>query len=193
MAGLDIGIRAKTGDNMTTISQTESQVFAAVRAYVLWVLGANTVVIQAPGNRVPMPKTDFILLNYLNRQDLTRPVESYFDETVGTIQTSTISYDQALEYGIQVDCYGANAGDNCSELTAWWDTATTCDFLETYNIQPLYHDDPRMLPLVDSESQYTKRWTTSFYLQYNPSVTMTQQFADEVDITLIEVDTTYTP
>ena len=63
-----------------------------------------------------------------------------------------------------------------------------CDFLRPHLVQPLYTGDPRQLPLVTGEQQYLQRWMLGATLQFNPTVSTSQQFADIVDVTLVEID-----
>jgi hypothetical protein len=61
------------------------------------------------------------------------------------------------------------------------------------NIQPLYADNPTQMPLIDGEAQYEQRWKLTASLQYNPIVTVSQDFADTLTLTLDEVDATFPP
>jgi hypothetical protein len=57
----------------------------------------------------------------------------------------------------------------------------------------LYAGDPRQVPFINGEAQWEERWTLDVALQANQTVQVSQQFADEVDAGLINVDATYPP
>jgi hypothetical protein len=46
---------------------------------------------------------------------------------------------------------------------------------------------------VSSESQWTKRWIVTASLNWNELVSVSQQFADAADVTLISVEAEYPP
>ena len=176
-----------------TISVTEYSVFVALRAWIQYVIGTNVEVVQELDNRVPTPVGGFILMNCLNRSNLSWPVISFTDDdAIGTapavtLQTNTLPID----YAVQVDCYGPLAGDWATMLDATWHSMTTTGFLEIYPIYPLYSEGPKQVPFIDGESQYQHRWVVVLHLQYNPAVSFSQQFADIATISLINVDAVY--
>lgn len=55
-------------------------------------------------------------------------------------------------------------------------------------LQPLYADDPRMVPFTNAEAQWEDRWIVDLHVQANIIVTLGQEFADEVVIGLYPVD-----
>lgn len=59
--------------------------------------------------------------------------------------------------------------------------------------QPLYSSDATLVPLDDDEQQYEQRWMIEAVLQYNPVTTTPMQFANTLEVTLINVDETYPP
>lgn len=58
---------------------------------------------------------------------------------------------------------------------------------------PLYADDPRQMPFVNDQQQYEWRWVVEACLQVNQTVTVPQQYADEIVVDLIDVDVAYPP
>ena len=48
-----------------------------------------------------------------------------------------------------------------------------------------------MMPLTDSEQQYEQRWMATAVLQFNPVVTVPQDFANALTINLVDVDERY--
>jgi len=58
---------------------------------------------------------------------------------------------------------------------------------------PFYADDPRLMPFLNENSQYERRWVVEAELQANQIVASPQQFFDVVDLEVISVDAVYPP
>ena len=178
-----------------TISMTDYQVFAALRAWIMDVLPSTVAVIQELDNRVPMPKGEFVVMSRINRKLIEWSAMSYTDSyadtgTIGGLEVFTNT--QPIDYAIQVDCYGPNSSDYSTILSTLWNTSQACDFMGPSGVLPLYNDDPKQMPFIDGEKQYQHRWVTTLHLQYNPAVSTAMQFASEAEVSLINVDRTYT-
>jgi len=179
---------------VATLSQTESQVFTALRSWVKNVLPSAVEVVRGDNNRVPSPKDDFVVLSRINKVMLEWPTETYTDDFVdtGTITgVEVLTNTQPIDFAIQVDCYGSNAGDYVTILATLWATSQACSFLDSLGIQPLYMDDPKHVPFIDGEKQYEQRWVTTAHLQYNPAVSTAMQFTSTTEVEIINVDRTY--
>lgn len=176
-----------------TISMTEEDVFVAVRAWLLNILGSTVPVVQGLINRVPTPKDSFVALRKTTKNLLGGEVVSFTDQdSVGTYPAvRTINHLQSMDFGIQADIYGESAGDWAAIISTLWTTADACTFLSEYDIAPLTSDDPKRLGYVSGENQYIQRWVVTLHLQYNPSVALGQDFMSEVEVDLINVDATY--
>ena len=88
---------------------------------------------------------------------------------------------------MQLDFYGPS-----SQI---WAVETMALFRDEYatqifpsNIQPLYADDPIQIPLIDGEAQYEQRWKLVASLQYNPTLTTSQQSMLDVVVGLAPID-----
>lgn len=97
-----------------------------------------------------------------------------------------------MDYSIQIDCYGPLSSDWAAIISATWrddyavnKMAPTC--------APLYADDPKQLPIVDGEANFEQRWMLSAVLQYNPVVTVPQEFFDTATVEFINVTAEYPP
>jgi len=97
-----------------------------------------------------------------------------------------------IQYVIQLDFYGVNSPS--------WATQTQALFRDQYatdnmpsNIQPLFADDPIQMQLTNAEQQYEQRWKLSANIQYNPIVTVPQQYMNVATVGIKEVDTTFNP
>ena len=173
-----------------TVTPVQDDVYTAVKAFVVAVLGlGNAFVIKGYPNRTAMPLGPFVAMTMIGSHRLRTNVDTW--DT--TNPTPTVqSYEMGTEVMLQLDVYGPSAGDWAHELVALWRDDYGCQALAP-SCQPLYSDDPRRMPLVDGEDQYEDRWTITARLQYNPTVTLSQQFADAATVTLIEVDEAYPP
>lgn len=61
------------------------------------------------------------------------------------------------------------------------------------DVTPLYADDPSQMPFINDQQQYEWRWVLDACMQVNDIAQVGQQFADAVNIGLIEVDSHYPP
>jgi len=168
-----------------TLSITESQVFIGLRAWLMDVTGLDgDHVVKELSNRVPMPIGDFVNMQCVTKQNLTLPITSD-----GVLDTQT--FTQPTDYGIQVDCYGPNSGDYSKIITTMWRTDFAFLFLKDYGIVPLWCDDAKEMHIVNSENQYEERWVSTFHLQYDPAVTLSQDFADSATVETIDTTRVY--
>lgn len=138
----------------------------------LFVEGAE--VIRAQVNRVAMPNP-CVVLTEIMQSDLSVPRVEYDPDN-----------DAAILHGpsqinVQIDFYGAKAGEWCkSAKTALRSSWGVGQF--PANIKPLYTNDGMQSPLVTGEQQYESRWTLTVIMQYNPTVSVPQQYADVVTV-----------
>lgn len=169
-----------------TLDIDDQDVFRALVVFFRSFLPVGVEVVQAQDNRVPMPKGGFVAMNNTSMDRLSFNVDTYDPVNQGkSILTPT-------KYGIQLDFYGPDSQT--------WAMKTVGLFRDEYateifpeNIQPLYADDPVQIPLIDGESQYEQRWKLVATLQYNPTLTTTQQSMLAVDIGLAPIDQTFNP
>lgn len=181
-----------------TPSIVDNDVFTALRSFLLLILPAGTEVVQAQDNSVPMPESGFVTMNNVNKKRLATNVHAYRNDPENvvygaenviqgaeqvTFQTSNGFRDilTPTQYTIQLDFYGDDAGDWAAVAQMMLrDEYATSNFPD--GIKPLYADDPIQMPLIDGEMNYTQRWKLQAVLQYNPSVSMAQQFARQINV-----------
>jgi hypothetical protein len=173
-----------------TITPVPTDVLTAVRAFLLAILPAGTPVIQGIQNRVAMPVSGFVLMTPLYQMRLATNVDSY-DDTYPSSGAS-FSAEQDTRIDIQLDFYGPLSGAWAAMISTLWRDEYGVTALAP-NCAPLYIDDARMMPLTDDEQQYLQRWMSVAVAQYNPVVTLPQQFAGAAEATLIDVDVVYPP
>lgn len=169
------------------ISITDQDIFAALRVFLISIVPGATEVVQEQDNQVAMPLGGFVGMNNVGSKRLDTNVVTY---APGTENPGTKSIQAATQYTMQLDFYGPAAGDwaNTAQMLFRDEYATN---LFPEDIQPLYADDPVQMPLIDGESQYEKRWRMNAVLQYNPVVTVAQDFATELAITPMNVNSNF--
>lgn len=143
-------------------------------------------IVRSQGNRVAMPPPPCILINEILNVDIETPSISY----TNGMDDSSAAIASPKRIDLQVDFYGANAGDLCAIVKGVYRTEyATLAFPD--GIKPLYCSDGNQHPLITGEEQYLNRWTLTASLQYNPVVTVVQESATELDATTnVPVDLT---
>lgn len=168
-----------------TPSITETQVFTALRAFVLTIVSCE--VVRLPANRVPMPAGAFVGLSPVSNIPLSTNVASYTDTAKNVERASQIT--------LQVDCYGPGSGDRATAISTLLRDAYACEQFAAsgFDIQPLYAGDAKQLPLVDGEQQYEERWSFEAVMQFNPVITLPQDSATSLTPDVVSVERTYPP
>ena len=153
-----------------TSSITVDQVIDALKAFLApFMPGAQ--IVRAQVNRVALPSNPCAVLTELLQVDLSVPATDYQP----LANTATIYGPSRID--VQIDFYGAQAGEFCKTVkTAFRSHWGFAHF--PVNIRPLYTSDGVQSPLLTGEQQYESRWTLTASMQYNPTVTVPQEFAD---------------
>lgn len=240
---------------LPTISLTESQVFTALRSFLLTATLPATDVIKAQTNRVPEPiNPDFILMTPLRQERLETNETTFQDNiftgsiavttlTVTSIQravgplapglvlrdtttnlaTNTVIVAQltgptggvgtytivpaqtvnsetmyaglradvvATKLTVQLDVHGPNSDNNTRIIdTLFRSEFGTDSFVDSgFEVVPLYCDEAKQMSFVNDQQQYEDRWSMDACLQISPIIGTNQQFADQLEVTLVEVD-----
>jgi hypothetical protein len=138
---------------------------------------APAVIVRAQVNRVPPPVTSFVMLTELHIIDLETPIAAW------DADTATLTGPAQID--VQVDFYGPASGDQCKAVKGIYrSNYATSQFPD--GIKPLYCSDGNQSPLVTGEEQYESRWTLTASLQYNPSVAIPQQTANELAMAVVQ-------
>lgn len=177
-----------------TLSLTESQTFAALRTVLLGLLPAGIEIIRAEVNRVAEPVgADFVVMSPTLRDRLATNIETYDDQPTAVPPVALRNTEQRTQVTIQLDIHGPASADNAEKISTLFrsEYATKAFAATGAAVQPLYADTPRQAPFINAEDQYEYRWTVDVVLQANPVVGTAQDFAAVVEVTPIEVDTTY--
>ena len=179
-----------------TISLTETQTMTALRAVLLGIVPAGVEVIRAQQNRVPEPVgPDFVLLTPILRTRLATNVDTYTDAPLAAPPVGTRNSLAPMQITVQIDVHGPASADNAQMISTLLRDEYGCiAFAATgYDVQPLYADDPRETAFENGEQQTEYRWSVDAVLQANPVIGTPHDFADVLNVGLIEVDATYPP
>ena len=155
---------------MYTSSINVDQVIDALADFLApFVPGAQ--VVRAQVNRVAMPSNPGVVLTEMLQVDLSVPATEYQPDA------GTATIEGPTRVDIQIDFYGEQAGEFCRTVKTAFRSHWGFSHFPA-NIKPLYTSDGIQAPLVTGEQQYESRWTLTASLQYNPIVTVPQDFAD---------------
>jgi hypothetical protein len=168
-----------------TASISVDQVIDALVAFLApFMPGAQ--IVRAQVNRVALPSNPCAVLTELLQVDLSVPATEYQPLS----NAATIYGPSRID--VQIDFYGAQAGEFCKTVKTAFRSHWGFSHFPA-NIKPLYTSDGVQSPLLTGEQQYESRWTLTASMQYNPTITVPQDFADVVTPTLIPVDIQYSP
>lgn len=173
------------------VSITLTDIYTKLGTFLTSVLPIGVPVVQTPVDRVsmPPPSPGFVGMHAVLQSRIMTNLDQW---NPADIAPTEIEIEQALKMTVQLDCYGADAGDWAVILS----TVLRDEYAVTAlspTLAPLYCDDPKFAPLVNAESQYERRWIVPVVLQYNPVVSVPMQFADTAQVALINVDEAYPP
>lgn len=145
-------------------------------------------IVRAQVNRVPMPDAPCIVLTELLTVDLSVPYADYIPPSAPIPALGVAALHGPSRIDVQADFYGATAGELCQSVRTAFRTGWGFDTFPQ-EIKPLYTSDGVQMPLITGEQQYQSRWTLTASMQYNPVVTVPQDFAETLEVTaLVAVD-----
>jgi hypothetical protein len=110
------------------------------------------------------------------------------------------SRQQNAEWTMQLDFHSADttAGDKAQIVSTMLRDDFGTEFFRNLaapmnGVSPLHADDPQQRPFINEAQQYEWRWSLDACLQANQVVISPQQFAEALEVGLIEVDSHYPP
>jgi hypothetical protein len=169
------------------VTPTQSEMLTKLIALIATIIPTGVQVIQGLGNRAAIPAGPFVAVTVISQRRMATNDESYTDD-FPVVGTRNVAANWNID--VQVDFFGPLSGDWATAFATLFRDDYGCDFLAP-ECQPLYADAPRQAPWVSSESQWTKRWIVTASLNWNELVSVSQQFADAADVTLLNVDVEY--
>jgi len=172
-----------------TIDIVDQDVYGAIRALLLSILPSGTEVVQGQDNLVSMPLGGFVTMTSAGQTRLGTNIVSY---TPGSSNPGSKTLQPPTQYAVQLDFYGPTSESWAAMTQAVFRDEVATDAMPA-NIQPLYADDPMQMPLIDGEEQYEQRWKLTANVQYNPQITVPQNFGDTFPIGGSSVDVVAPP
>jgi hypothetical protein len=130
-------------------------------------------------NRVALPPSPCATLKEILQVDIHTPHLNYLPDD----DIAEIMGPQRID--IQIDIYGLTSGEICKAIKSAFRTEWGAEQFPA-NIKPLYTTDGIQAPLTTGEQQYESRWTLTASMQYNPIITVPQQYADEAEVALLD-------
>lgn len=143
---------------------------------------------QAQANGVPMPKGEFCILTPLRFTRLGSTKE--INQDTGLPATSAIGYTETRQADIQIDIYGAAAGDRAIALETTFASSYAYDKIKAIDqrVAPLYSTAAIQAPMIDAEQQWQERYTMTVSLQVHITVSFPMGYFDKAQITIEPVD-----
>ena len=161
---------------MYTSSITVDQVIDALKTFLTpFMPGAQ--IVRGQVNRVALPSNPCAVLTEILQVDLSVPHTEYQPPVDPAPADGTVTIYGPSRIDIQIDFYGEQAGEFCKTVKTAFRSHWGFSHFPA-NIKPLYTSDGIQTPLTTGEQQYESRWTLTASLQYNPIVTVPQDFAD---------------
>jgi hypothetical protein len=166
---------------------TQSGVLTALRAFLRSILPTGVEVIQAQDNRVPEPKgDDFVTMTPILQGRLSTNVHTY------DVADGTQTILQPTKVTVQLDVHGPNSADNAQTISTLFRDAYAARFFATSGVSPFYADDPKQMPFTNEQQQVENRWVVDAVMQANQVIDgIPQEFADQLDVSVIDVQATY--
>lgn len=153
------------------------QVIEALAAFIQPLLPMGAEVVRAQVNRVALPSNPCVVLTDILEVDLSVP----YGDFTPTNQTAIMNGPTRID--IQVDFYGLAASDYAKAFKQTFRSSWGyAQFPDT--AKPLYTSDGQNSPLITGEQQYESRFTLTASMQYNPTVTVPQQSATALNVTV---------
>ena len=167
---------------------TESNVFTALRAFILAAAPDVNECVQGQQNAIAGPASDnYVVMWPTSRQRLATNNREYDPNTgIRGVSAST-------QVVVQIDVHGSKCADITQRITTLFRDVYATEFFKSLDlgVTPLYCDDGKQLPFSTGEKSWENRWVLYAELQITPTVSTTYQFADTLGPELVEVDTTY--
>lgn len=100
---------------------------------------------------------------------------------------------QPTRVTVQLDVHGPNSAENAQTISTLFrdDFAVQAFKASGFDVAPLYVSDPKQLPFENENAQVENRWVIDAVMQSNQVIRAPQQFADELEAALIDVDAEY--
>lgn len=160
----------------TTLDITHKKIYLAMWNYLVDALGIDgQQIVQSTQNNQPLP-VGAIVMQVLFSNNMDESVTTY-DHLNKALVTNSV------QVRFQLDFYGVNAEVWSRIIYTLWKNHYTTDRMTI--MQPLYVQSYNRHPYINDAKNYEDRFILDLALQYNPTVTHAQDFADSANITII--------
>ena len=176
-----------------TLNLTETQIFTALRSFLVALLPNGTEVVKGQDNRAAEPVgSNFIVMTPILRERIETNSDQYIDGSFNS-QPQVGNSLQPVKLTVQLDFHGISANDNLAIVTTIFrDEWAVAQFATSgFDVTPLHMSEPRQVPYLNGEQQIETRWSVDALLQCNQIVTLPQDFAATLHVTPISVKATY--
>ena len=158
---------------MAQLNVSNQDLYREIRLFLLGLFpDATRQIIQSTQNNQPLPE-NAIVMQVLFDSNMDESVTTYNPPNEAMVQNS-------VEVRVQLDFYGAMAESRSRIVANLWknyygaDNMTIC--------KPLYVQSRQRHPYINDSNQYEDRWILDLGLQYNPTVTHAQDFAEDASV-----------
>lgn len=192
------------GDRMADLNVTQQEIYKDIRLFLLGLFpGSEKQVIQAAQNNNPLPYGAIVMqilfatnldVAVVSDTEVIGPDHMGFEGTgfqpfgqavfYASSGPNAVSIQNSVEVRMQLDFYGETAEPRSRIINNLWRTFYGCERLKT--CQPLYVQSYNRHVYVNDSNQYEDRWILDVALQYNPQVTIGQDYtsiAPDINIT----------
>ncbi|MFT9441037.1 MAG: hypothetical protein ABF593_04660 [Acetobacter papayae] len=175
-----------TADDYYVITPTESDIYRAVRHWLLEILPDGMQVIQGQQNRNAAPRDPFAAMVIIGRERIATNGWTYDGEATRTVT-------EQVQVTMQINLFGPASSNQMQMVTALWRDMQAVDFFRASGIPiaPLTTSTTRQIGFTTGERQYDDLWTVDLTMQVTLTALLPQEFATSIPVSLTEVQTTY--
>jgi len=158
---------------MAQLSLDHQELCREIRLFLLGLFPDATMqIIQSTQNNQPLPE-NAIVMQVLFDSNMDESVTTYNPPNEAMVQNS-------VEVRVQLDFYGPMAESRSRIVANLWKNYYGTDNMEI--CKPLYVQSRQRHPYINDSNQYEDRFILDLGLQYNPTVTHAQDFAEDASV-----------
>ena|SRR5690554_1483459 len=158
---------------MAQLSLDHQELYREIRLFLLGLFPDATMqIIQSTQNNQPLPE-NAIVMQVLFDSNMDESVTTYNPPNEAMVQNS-------VEVRVQLDFYGPMAESRSRIVANLWKNYYGTDNMEV--CKPLYVQSRQRHPYINDSNQYEDRFILDLGLQYNPTVTHAQDFAEYASV-----------
>lgn len=158
---------------MAQLSLDHQELYREIRLFLLGLFPDATLqIVQSAQNNQPLPE-NAIVMQVLFDSNMDESVTTYNPPNEAMVQNS-------VEVRVQLDFYGAMAESRSRIVANLWKNCYGTDNMTI--CKPLYVQSRQRHPYINDSNQYEDRFILDLGLQYNPTVTHAQDFAEDASV-----------